>query len=99
MDIHRIEHNIDRLVVDQHCVITEGRMRIAYPGSLLEGMGYSVDDANAYYLYETRSAIVWPINEDGLISGEDSYTGNDGFVGIADRKLKPNDIVTITAAA
>ena len=98
MDIHRIEHNIDRLVVDQHCVITEGRMRIAYPGSLLEGMGYSVDDANAYYLYETRSAIVWPINEDGLISGEDSYTGNDGFAGIADRKLNPDDIVTITTA-
>ena len=61
-------------------------------------MGHSVDDPNAYYLYETRSAIVWPINEDGLICGEDSYTGNDGFVGIADRKLKADDIVMITTA-
>tara|TARA_B100000767_G_C19773585_1_gene541357 strand:- start:1024 stop:1578 length:555 start_codon:yes stop_codon:yes gene_type:complete len=97
MDIYRIEHNIDRLVVDRHCVITEGRMRIAYPGSILEAMGHSVDETEAYYLYETRSAIFWPINDDGLICGEDSYIGNDGFIGIADRKLGPNDIVAISA--
>lgn len=98
LDIHRIEHNIDRLVVDKHCVITEGQMRIAYPGGLLQGMGHAVDDAEAYYLYETRSAIVWPINEAGLIIGEDSYTGADGFAGIENRKLSADDIVTVEAA-
>ncbi len=98
MDIHRIEHNIDRLVVDKHCVITEGQMKIAYPGELLQGMGYPIEDTDAYYLYETRSAIVWPINEEGLVVGEDSYTGQDGFAGIENRKIALEDIVTVKAA-
>ena len=77
-----VQHALDRLVVDKHCIITEGQMRIAYPGALLKGMGYAVEEDDAYYLYETRSAIVWPIDDNGLIVGEDSYTGADGFAGI-----------------
>ena len=38
-------------------------------------------------------AVVWPIGDDGLFTGEDSYLGADGFAGIADRKLDPADIV------
>lgn len=95
MDIHRIEHNIDRLVVDQHCVVTDGEMRIAYPGQLLKDMGHDIVDTSAYYLYVTRSAIFWPIDEDGLILGEDSYTGDDGFAGIEQRKLGSDDIIAV----
>jgi hypothetical protein len=84
--------DIDRLVVDRDCILTEGVMRMAYPGSTLHAMGYAVDDADAYYLYETRMAIVWPIGEDGLFLGEDSYSGLDGFAGIAERKLDPSQI-------
>ena len=73
-------------------------MRIAYPGSLLKDMGHNISDTDAYYLYETRSAIVWPINDDGLVVGEDSYTGEDGFAGIENRKLSLGDIVTVKAA-
>ncbi|MEQ8804109.1 nuclear transport factor 2 family protein [Haliea sp.] len=97
MDIHRIEHDIDRLVVDQHCVITEGEMKIAYPGKLLGEMGYPVDDPEAYYLYQTRSLIVWPMSDDGRVLGEDSYTGKDGFAGIETRKLAPDAIATVKA--
>jgi len=97
MDIHRIEHNIDRLVVDRHCVTTEGEMKIAYPGQLLKEMGYSVDDPDAYYLYQTRSLIVWPMSDDGRVLGEDSYTGKDGFAGIETRKLAPDAIVSVKA--
>jgi hypothetical protein len=32
----------------------EGNMRIAYPGSLLQAMDYSVDDSDALYMYETQ---------------------------------------------
>ena len=98
LDIHRIEHDIDRLVVDKHCIITEGQMRIAYPGALLKGMGYAVEEDDAYYLYETRSAIVWPIDDNGLIVGEDSYTGADGFAGIENRKIELDQIVTLWAS-
>ena len=58
--------------------------------------GYDVDDEAAYYLYEARMGIVWPVDrEAGLLIGEESYTGGDGFAGIADRKLAESDIAEL----
>jgi hypothetical protein len=56
-------------------------------------MGIAVDDPGADYLYETRMAIVWPIDDDGLFIGEDAYVESDGFAGIAGRKIDPADVV------
>jgi hypothetical protein len=56
-------------------------------------MGIEVDDPDADYLYEARMAILWPLDENGLFIGEDSYVGGDGFEGIADRKIDPDDVV------
>ena len=42
-------------------------------------------------------ATLWPFDEHGLITGEDTYTGGDGFAGIADRKLSAGDIVGLAA--
>ena len=89
----RLALDIDRLIVDKHCILTEGVMRMAYPGSTLASRGIAVDDESAYYLYEARMATLWPFNEAGLIIGEDTYTGGNGFEGIASRKLAPEDIV------
>jgi hypothetical protein len=89
----KLQFDIDRLVVDRDCILTEGVMRMAYPGRTLQGHGITVDDVDADYLFETRMAVVWPIDEHGLFIGEDSYTSGDGFAGIADRKLNPADIV------
>jgi len=88
---HRIEFDVDNLVVDDHCVLTEGVMRIAYPGAILVALGHAVDDTDAFYLFEARMAVVWPVDEHGLLIGEDSYTGGDGFAGIAERKLAVGD--------
>jgi hypothetical protein len=90
----RLALDIDRLIVDKHCILTEGVMRMAYPGSTLAARGIAVDDESAYYLYEARMATLWPFNADGLITGEDTYTGGNGFEGIASRKLAPEDIVS-----
>ncbi len=90
---HKLSLDIDRLVVDKHCILTEGLMRIAYPGRTLEAIGIEVDDAESYYLYESHMAVIWPIGDDGLFVGEDSYVGGDGFKGIADRKLNSSDVV------
>jgi len=87
---HRLEMNVERLVVDQDCVLTEGVLRIAYPGSLLRELRSEVDDPDASYLYEARMAIVWSFDEQGLISGEDSYVVEDGFKNL--RKLKPEEL-------
>lgn len=91
----RLQFDIDRLVVDRDCVVTEGVMRMAYPGRTLAARGIEVDDPDAYYLYEARMATFWPFDEHGLARGEDTYTGGDGFEGIAQRKLAPDDIVEL----
>ena len=88
----RLQFEVDRLVVDDECILTEGLMRMAYPGSTLAARGVTVDDPDAFYLYETRMAVLWPFDADGLIIGEDTYTGGDGFAGIASRLLGPEDI-------
>lgn len=91
----RLELDVDRLVVDRDCIVTEGVMRIAYPGVALQAMGHAVDEPDAFYLYETRMAIVWPLDDDGLVRGEDSYTGGDGFRGIASRKIRLDEIAAV----
>jgi hypothetical protein len=86
---NHLEFDVDRLVVDNHAVITEGTMTMLYPGRLLTAMNIAVDEVDAYYLYRDRMLIIWPFDESGALIGEDSYTGQAGFVGIADRKV-PN---------
>src|SRR5207302_3524606 len=78
----RLQFDVDRLVVDRDCVLTEGLMRMAYPGRTLAARGIEVDDPEAFYLYEARMATLWPLDEQGLVRGEDTYTGSDGFAGI-----------------
>jgi hypothetical protein len=85
--------DIERLLVDRHCVLTEGTMRMAWPGHTLQSMGIDVDDPEVDYLFEARMATLWPISEDGLFNGEDTYVSGDGFAGIAERKIDPADIV------
>lgn len=95
---HKLHLDIDRLVVDRECILTEGVMRMAYPGRTLRATGIEVDDPDAYYLFEARMAIVWPIGDDGLFIGEDSYVGSNGFDGIADRKIDDAEIVVYQPA-
>ena len=46
-------------------------------------------------LYEARMATLWPFDEKGKARGEDTYVGSDGFAGIADRKLRAEDIAEL----
>ena len=90
--IGRLELDVDRLVVDRDCVVTEGVMKMAWPGALLTSMGFAVDDESASYLYEARMATFWMFDDDGLVRAEDTYTGGDGLEGIASRKLAGNAV-------
>jgi hypothetical protein len=74
---NRLEYELERVVVDDRSVVTEGRFRHAYRGSTiaarLEGV---VDvDADRWYLVEYQALVVWPISADGLIEGEEIYAG------------------------
>jgi hypothetical protein len=95
----KLQLDIERLIVDRDCILTEGVMRMAYPGRTLSARGIEVDDLDADYLFETRMAVVWPIDEHGLFIGEDSYTAGDGFAGIAERKIDPSEVVVYRPAA
>jgi hypothetical protein len=95
----KLQLDIDRLIVDRDCILTEGVMRMAYPGRTLHARGIEVDDLDAHYLFETRMAVIWPIDEHGLFIGEDSYTSGDGFAGIAQRRIEASEIVTYVPAA
>jgi limonene-1,2-epoxide hydrolase len=85
--ISRLEFEIDRLVADRGCVVTEGTMRMAWPGAVLAALGIEVEDSAADYLYEARMAILWMFDSQGLVLAEDTYTATDGLSGIAGRKL------------
>ncbi|MEU0934804.1 nuclear transport factor 2 family protein [Embleya sp. NPDC005971] len=89
-DCGRLAHHIDRLTVDQDTVVTEGLLRIAYPGRVLAGMGRVVADVDAFYLYETQMAIVWGFDADALVVCEDSYSTGDGFADM--RRLDPDEV-------
>jgi hypothetical protein len=68
------------------------------PGPVLK-RGIDIDDPGAYYLYQSRSLIIWPFDDEGLLTGEDSYFGADGFVGIETRKIELSDIVPLDRSA
>lgn len=96
----RLELDCDRVIVDRTSVLTEGIMRMAYPGRTLQALGLAVDDPDAFYLYETRMAIVWPVDPvAGKLVGEEAYTGRSGFLGIEKRKLSLDEIAPLEPVA
>jgi hypothetical protein len=85
-----LEYDVEHLVVDEDCIVTEGIMRIAYPGRTVAALGKDVDDLDAYYLYESRMCVLWPYDADGMLLAEDAYTATDGFANL--RKLEPEEL-------
>ncbi|MGH3563012.1 MAG: nuclear transport factor 2 family protein [Mycobacterium sp.] len=83
-----LEFELDRLVVDDDCVVTEGFLKQIYPGSEAVRIGIPVDDPAADYLVVFRQLLLWPMDENALIRGEDSY--NAGVVSVT--KLSRDDL-------
>ena len=48
-----------------------------YPGAAAAGIGIPVPDPAGDYLVVFRQLILWPVDADGLIQGEDAYTTAD----------------------
>lgn len=68
-----LEFELDRLLVDDDCVVTEGYLRQIYPGAYAARIGLPIEDPAADYLISFRQLLLWPVSEAGLIIGEDSY--------------------------
>jgi hypothetical protein len=78
---HRFHFDIERIVVDDETVVTEGKIRQTVPGAAVvasgvEEVGGEPVDADATYLSETQLLTVWPMTSDGRIIGEDIYFGS-----------------------
>lgn len=95
---HRLEFPVERIVVDDGAVVTEGVMRMAYPGRTLAAIGIEVPDPDLHYVMESRMLVVWPVDPaSGLLTGEEVYSSGDGFEGIAGRPVSLDQIVEVTA--
>ena len=95
-----LEFFVERLVVDDYCVITEGATKTAMKGSTLVAMGIAVDDPNAHYLTQGRTLVVWPFDQDGMILGEHIFpAAATPIAQVAQRKLRPEEIGTYNQAA
>jgi hypothetical protein len=75
---NRLDFDITRVIADHRHVVTEGDFRFAHLGSQVADLPnppVGLIDPDARYLVATHCLIVWPINDDGLILGEDVFAG------------------------
>jgi hypothetical protein len=99
---HFFENDLQRILVDDDCVVTEAIMRQIKPGAILDHDAYGpgtgpIDpgelgswDPSAHYLFEGRVLIVWPFDEDLMLVGEDAWAGGGRRVQkLADEDLPP----------
>jgi hypothetical protein len=69
-----LELDMDRIVVDDDAIVTEGLMRALYYGADAALRGFPVDDHDGFYLLTLRMLIVWPFDAEGFIKGEETYS-------------------------
>jgi len=73
---------LDRIIVDDGGVITEGQVRQVYKREALKAMGItevnnqSIDD-HPLWLSNAQLITVWPADADAKLVGEDIYFGED----------------------
>ena len=75
---------IDRIVVDDGGVITEGQVRQVYPAAALSAMGVTEVDGqdvanHEFWMSDAQLVTVWPADPDAKLVGEDIYFGEDAM--------------------
>ena len=73
-----IHFEIEKFLVAEDTICIEGNVHQMYPGSMLPiAFGIDVDDPEAVYMLSLRMSLFFVFDEDGLGSGEQSYTNGD----------------------
>lgn len=75
---------VERIIVDDGAVVTEGQVKQVHRGSALLAMGMNevagqAIAADDLVLTTTQLVTVWPADADGKLIGEDIYFGHDPF--------------------
>ncbi|MBI1179899.1 MAG: nuclear transport factor 2 family protein [Alphaproteobacteria bacterium] len=78
------EFNVEKIIVDDDAVVTEGTLRNTHAGSVLLAAGVrevngEPVDAGATYVSSAQLLTVWPADPDGKLIGEDIYFGTNPF--------------------
>jgi hypothetical protein len=68
----------DRVVVDDHNVVSEAEVSNLVPGAVAKRRGYTVPDESGHYLVRFRNVVFFEFGDDPTRAlGEDSYTTMD----------------------
>lgn len=90
----------ERVVVDDHNVVSEAEVCNYVSGALAKARGYTVPDDSGHYLVRFRNVVFFEFGEDPTHAlGEDSYTqfDPDAWERVADEDL-PNAYVAYLAS-
>lgn len=80
----------ERIVVDDHCVVSEAEVTNLVSGAIARARGYHVPDADGYYLVRFRNVVWFDFGDDPTHAlGEDSHTmfDPDAFEKVAEEDL------------
>ncbi|WP_018178901.1 nuclear transport factor 2 family protein [Jongsikchunia kroppenstedtii] len=94
-----LEFDLDRLLVDDEGLMMEGYLRQIYPGAYAAQLGFPIDDPDAAYFIEFRQLIVWPVDADGKIIGEDSYHSGPSRIEKLTQEQLPQEYIDMMAGA
>lgn len=95
MGSQQFEVVVDRIVVDDGAVVTEGQVKQVYKGAALKAMGMdTVGDApvadDDLFMTTAQLITVWPADAGGKLVGEDIYFGHDPFRKV--ERIGPDDL-------
>lgn len=86
------EYDIERIVVDDDTIVTEGFFDQIFPGDILVKRGVEIDDPDGVYLHRMRLLLLWPFDADAKLVGEDSYANGRMYLPENLRKLSSDEI-------
>ena len=72
---NRFEYAVERIVIGDDTLVTEGELYTPFSGAMLKDMGMADKDPEKTYATRGRTVTFWPFEKDtGKIIGEDIYS-------------------------
>ena len=77
---NRFEYAVERIVIGDDTLVTEGQLHTPFSGKMLKEMGLPDIDETKMYATQGRTVTFWPFERDtGKIIGEDIYSLTTDF--------------------
>ncbi len=86
---NQFEFNIERIIIGDDTLVTEGAIRIPFAGTMLQSMGIEDVSPDLTYATHGRTVTFWPFDRSGKIVGEDIYSMTTDFNDLEEVTLIP----------